>query len=59
MRGKITQLKDDRGFGFIVPEDGGEKLFLHISAVKTQGRRPRVDDVVLYESARFTGATKS
>lgn len=52
MRGKITQWKDDKGFGFIVSEDGGEKLFFHISAVKTQGRRPQVGDIVLYESMR-------
>ncbi|MCW8830683.1 MAG: cold shock domain-containing protein [Gammaproteobacteria bacterium] len=54
MRGKITQWKDDKGFGFIVSEDGGEKLFFHISAVKTQGRRPQVGDIVLYESMRVS-----
>lgn len=52
MRGKITQWKDDKGFGFIVSEDGGEKLFVHISAVKTQGRRPQVGDIVLYDAMR-------
>ena len=52
MRGKITQWKDDKGFGFIMSEDGDEKLFFHISAVKTLGRRPQVGDVVLYESMR-------
>lgn len=52
MRGKITQWKDDKGFGFIVSEDNGEKIFLHISDVKTKGRRPKANDVVLYESTR-------
>ena len=52
MRGKISQWKDDKGFGFIISEDSGEKLFFHISAIKTQGRRPQVGDVVLYESVR-------
>jgi cold shock CspA family protein len=52
MRGIITQWKDEKGFGFIVSEDGDEKLFFHISAVKTQTRRPRAGDVVLYESMR-------
>lgn len=50
MKGNITQWKDDKGFGFIVSEDDQKKLFFHISAVKTQGRRPQVGDVVLYES---------
>ena len=52
MRGKITLWKDEKGFGFIVSEDGDEKLFFHISAVKTKGRRPQVNDDVLYESMR-------
>lgn len=52
MRGKIIQWKDDKGFGFIVSEDNEEKSFFHISSVKTRGRRPRVNDIVLYESIR-------
>lgn len=50
MKGKIVQWKDDKGFGFIVSDEGKEKIFFHISAVKTKGRRPRLNDVVLYET---------
>ena len=52
MKGKISQWKDDKGFGFIVSEDGGERIFFHISAVKTRGRRPQLNDIVHYESMR-------
>lgn len=52
MKGKITQWKDDKGFGFIVPESGGEKMFFHISSVKNQARRPQVGDAVLYDAVR-------
>lgn len=52
MKGKITQWEDDKGFGFIQPEDGSDKLFFHISSVKTGVRRPQVGDNVLYESMR-------
>lgn len=52
MRGRISQWKDDRGFGFIQPDDGSEKLFFHVSSVKTNARRPQVGDSVLYESMR-------
>ncbi len=52
MKGKVTQWKDDRGFGFIQPNDGSEKLFFHVSSVKTDARRPQVGDSVLYESMR-------
>jgi cold shock CspA family protein len=50
MRGIIEQWKDDRGFGFIKPDDGSEKNFFHISSVKTKGRRPQTGDIVLFES---------
>lgn len=52
MRGKINQWKDEKGFGFIVPDDGTEKVFFHISTVKSDARRPQVGDVVIYETTR-------
>ena len=50
MRGKIDQWNDDKGFGFIKPDNGSEKIFFHISSVKTNSRRPQVGDIVLFES---------
>jgi cold shock CspA family protein len=47
--GTITTWKDDRGFGFIKPEDDSKEVFLHISEVKGLSRRPRIGDVVFYE----------
>jgi len=52
MKGKVCHWKDDKGFGFIQPNDGSEKLFFHVSSVKTGTRRPRVGDNVHYESIR-------
>jgi cold shock CspA family protein len=50
MKGKISQWNDEKGFGFIVTDDGAEKVFFHISCVKTSIRRPEVGDSVVYES---------
>ncbi|HHY0818927.1 TPA: cold-shock protein, partial [Klebsiella pneumoniae] len=41
---------DDKGFGFITPEDGSEKTFFHISAVSPKDRRPQINDEVLFET---------
>ena len=50
MKGKIEQWNDDKGFGFIKPDNGSEKIFFHISSVKTKKRRPRIGDIVLFDS---------
>lgn len=36
-KGTVTWFDVRRGFGFITPEDGGENLFVHKSAIKTVG----------------------
>lgn len=52
MRGKVCHWQDEKGFGFIQPESGSDKLFFHISSVKTTARRPEVGDSVLYDPTR-------
>jgi len=52
MKGKVNQWKDDKGFGFITPDDGSGTIFFHISSVKTNVRRPRIGDIVLFEAIR-------
>ncbi|MGB3756179.1 MAG: cold shock domain-containing protein [Rivularia sp. (in: cyanobacteria)] len=48
-KGQLITWKDDRGFGFIKPDNGGKEVFLHISALKGVSRRPKVGDTILYE----------
>lgn len=48
-RGQLRSWNDQKGFGFIRPEQGGDEVFAHISAMRGT-RRPVQGDRVLYLS---------
>ena len=47
--GTLSKWNDDRGFGFITPTQGGQEIFVHISAFPKDGRRPTVGEKLSFE----------
>jgi cold shock CspA family protein len=39
-KGTLTEWKDDRGFGFIEPAEGGGRVFCHIKAFDVRTLSP-------------------
>ena len=49
IEGKVTKWNDDRGFGFIAPDQGGKEVFVHISAFPKDGQRPVLGERLSFE----------
>lgn len=48
-QGRITNWKDDKGFGFITPNGDDKQVFAHIKSFSNRQRRPVENELVTYE----------
>ena len=52
VQGVLKTWKEDRGFGFLKPDDGSKDIFMHISALDSSSRRPVTGDIIHYQITR-------
>ena len=50
--GKITDWNDERGYGFVTPNGGGERAFIHIKEFESRTKRPSTGMLVSYEALK-------
>jgi cold shock CspA family protein len=48
-KGTLLKWKDDKGFGFIKSETEEKEIFIHISSLPKESRRPQIGDTIIYE----------
>lgn len=51
-QGRLSEWNDARGFGFVQPNGGGDRCFVHIRAFSARDRRPALGDVITYDVQR-------
>lgn len=59
-RGKVKWFDEKKGYGFIVPENGGKDIFFHYSVIKGKGFKTLdKGQIVEFESEESKGSIKA
>ena len=56
--GRIASWNDERGFGFIAPDQGGQQIFLHIKSMARRAGRPHAGQRVSFAVETGPGGQK-
>lgn len=51
-QGKLVEWNDAKGFGFVLPNAGGMKFFVHMNDFANRQRRPELNDLITFEMGR-------
>ena len=57
--GKLKKWNAERGFGFILADDGAQNIFVHISAFARDGRQPTEGELLTFEVEPDRHGTRS
>ena len=52
LAGRISGWNEQKGYGFVIPHDGGDRAFVHIKAFQLGSRRPIDGDLISYSASK-------
>jgi len=52
LKGKLIKWSDNKAFGFILPNGGGDHVFIHKNAFSNRQRTPQVKDTITFSIAK-------
>lgn len=52
LKGKLIKWNEDKAFGFIAPNGGGDHIFIHKTALSNRNRIPKINDVITFSISK-------
>lgn len=52
LKGKLIKWNEDKAFGFIAPNGGGDHVFIHKTALSNRNRTPKINEVITFSISK-------